>query len=100
MEPRVSWIKLDNNTLQRREGWISLVVLENWPRLLLIDNIEMHVYYDRHVEMVECMKQYFSQHQVIATTHSGVLITRSLENKNDSENEQFFNLEEVHSKMG
>lgn len=71
-------------------------LLEGWPRLLLIDNIEMHVYYDRHIAMVECMKKCFSQHQIFATTHSGVLIPRYLEGKNDGKNELYFNLEEIH----
>jgi len=53
--------------------------MKGWPRLLLIDNIEMHVYYDRHTEMVKCMKSNFPAQQIFTTTHSGVLIQRFLD---------------------
>lgn len=56
-------------------------VMKGWPRLLLIDNIEMHVYYDRHTMMVECMKANFPDQQIFTTTHSGVLIQNFLDGK-------------------
>lgn len=67
--------------------------LEGWPRIVLIDNVVMHVYYDRHVRMIDCLKQVFSQQQIFATTHSGVLIQRYLDGKYNSENELMINLE-------
>lgn len=69
-------------------------VMKGWPRLLLIDNIEMHVYYDRHTTMVECMKSNFSDQQIFTTTHSGVLIQNFLDGKINSD-EQMINLEEI-----
>jgi len=68
----------------------------NWPRLLLVDNIDLHIYYDRHIEMVECMKKYFNHQQIFATTHSGVLIPRFKAHQNDQINEMYVDLEEVH----
>lgn len=70
-------------------------VMEGWPRLLLVDNIEMHIYYDRHVTMIECMKEHFSDQQIFATTHSGILIERFLKGENDQENELMVNLETI-----
>ena len=72
-------------------------VMDGWPRFLLIDNIEMHVYYDRHIEMVNCMKAYFPQQQIFSTTHSGALIERFLQGNGDPQ-ELMINLEEINSK--
>lgn len=70
-------------------------VMKGWPPLLLLDNIEMHIYYDRHTEMIQCMKDYFPSQQIFATTHSGVLIERFLENKNDQHTELMIDLEGI-----
>ena len=59
------------------------IVLKNYPRILLLDNIEMHIYYDRHVAMVDCIKKYFPTQQIFATTHSSVLIERHLRHENN-----------------
>lgn len=69
------------------------IKMEGWPRLLLLDNVEMHVYYDRHVTLVECLKRVFSQQQIFAATHSGVLIQRFLKGENDTKNELWVDLE-------
>jgi len=66
-----------------------------WPRLLLLDNIVMHVYYDRHIQMIECLKDVFEQQQIFATTHSGVLIQRYLRGENNAEDEIMINLEKM-----
>jgi len=66
-----------------------------WPKLLLMDNLVMHVYYDRHVTMVDCLKRVFNEQQIFATTHSGTLINRQLEKKNDTDSELWFDLEEI-----
>jgi predicted ATP-binding protein involved in virulence len=66
-----------------------------WPRLLLLDNVEMHIYYDRHVAMVNCLKEYFPQQQIFATTHSGILIERYLKGENDQDSEMMIDLEKV-----
>jgi len=42
--------------------------------ILLIDNIEQHIYFKRHMKLIEKMKEYFSNSQIIATTHSPVII--------------------------
>jgi len=42
--------------------------------ILLIDNIAMHIYYKRHMKLVEKLSEYFSDHQFIITTHSPVII--------------------------
>lgn len=65
-----------------------------WPRLLLLDNVVMHVYYDRHVQMIDCLKEVFEQQQIFATTHSGVLIQRYLEGHGNSD-ELMVDLEQV-----
>lgn len=69
-------------------------VMKGWPRLLLIDNIEMHIYYDRHTTMVRLMKSNFSDQQIIATTHSGILIQNFL-NGERNPTELMINLEEI-----
>jgi len=69
-------------------------VMKGWPRLLLVDNIEMHIYYDRHIKMVECMRSNFPSQQIFATTHSGVLIQRFLGGHVDP-SELMINLEKI-----
>jgi len=71
--------------------------MKNWPRLILIDNVVMHVYYDRHVAMIECLKRIFNQQQIFATTHSGVLIPRAKRQQNDKDNELWVDLEPLNS---
>lgn len=71
------------------------IAMPGWPRLLLIDNVEMHVYYDRHVQLVESLKEVFSRQQIFATTHSGILVQRHLAKENDQENELYINLESI-----
>ena len=69
--------------------------MKGWPPILLLDNCVMHVYYDRHVQMLECLKEVFHQQQIFATTHSGVLIPRYLNGENDQENELMVDLEQI-----
>lgn len=69
--------------------------MEGWPRLLLMDNVEIHVYWDRHVTFIDCLKRVFNQQQIFATTHSGILVPRYLEGKNDSETELYIDLEKI-----
>lgn len=68
-----------------------------WPRIIIIDNIEMHVYYDRHVTFVDCLKKEFNKQQIFATTHSGILIPRYLRKENDQENELWIDLEPINN---
>lgn len=69
--------------------------LGGWPRMLLIDNIVMHVYWDRHISMIDCLKEQFAQQQIFATTHSAILIPRHIEGKNDKETELMIDLEQI-----
>lgn len=69
--------------------------LNHWPRLLLIDNVEMHVYWDRHITFVNCLKNVFIKHQIFSTTHSGVLVSRFLKGENDQKSELYVDLEKI-----
>jgi len=42
--------------------------------IFLIDNIEMHVYFKRHLPMMDKIREHFGDKQILATTHSGVII--------------------------
>ena len=42
--------------------------------ILLVDNIEMHIYWKRHMTLIEKMEEYFPDKQIIATTHSPIII--------------------------
>lgn len=42
--------------------------------IVLIDNLEMHVYYKRHARMLDRLLEYLQGRQLISTTHSGVMV--------------------------
>lgn len=42
--------------------------------IILVDNIEMHIYFKRHAKMFEALMKIFPKYQFIVTTHSGTLI--------------------------
>jgi predicted ATP-binding protein involved in virulence len=42
--------------------------------IVLVDNIEMHIYFKRHSAMIDKLLECFPDKQILATTHSGVLI--------------------------
>jgi AAA15 family ATPase/GTPase len=42
--------------------------------ILLIDNIEMHIYFKRHMALLAKIEELFPDSQVIATTHSPVIV--------------------------
>lgn len=44
------------------------------PHIVLVDNLEMHVHYKRHLRMVEEVKDLFRGMQIISTTHSMSII--------------------------
>lgn len=69
--------------------------MTGWPRILLMDELETHVYYNRHVSFVNCLKDVFKDQQIFATTHSGVLVPRFLEGDYDKENEIWFDLDKI-----
>jgi len=49
---------------------------ERLPHVVLVDEIERHVHYKRHLAMLENLKRIFAGMQVIATTHSTVVMDR------------------------
>lgn len=67
--------------------------MPGFPRILLIDEVEQHVYWDRHITLVECLKKVFNNQQIFATSHSGILIPRQLRKENDYKNELWIDLE-------
>lgn len=42
--------------------------------IYLIDNVEMHCYMERHTTMIDKLLEHFPEKQIIATTHSPVLV--------------------------
>lgn len=42
--------------------------------VFLIDNLELHCYFRRHKLMIDKIRQHFANKQIIATTHSAVLV--------------------------
>ncbi len=47
---------------------------ERLPQIVLVDNLEMHVYYKRHLKMFETVKEMFKGMQIISTSHSTVVV--------------------------
>jgi AAA15 family ATPase/GTPase len=43
---------------------------ERQPSIVLIDNIELHIHYKRHLRAIEELKSLFAGKQIVATTHS------------------------------
>lgn len=52
----------------------QVVNLERKPHIALVDNLEMHVHYKRHLRMVEEIRKMFAGMQVVSTTHSTVIM--------------------------
>ncbi len=46
------------------------------PSIVLVDNLEMHVHYKRHMRMLEELKDLFGGMQIISTTHSLPIIEK------------------------
>jgi len=44
--------------------------------ILLVDNIEMHIYFKRHMALLEKIEEVFPNCQVIATTHSSIIVNQ------------------------
>jgi predicted ATPase len=55
--------------------------------ILLIDNIEMHIYFKRHMNLLKKLEEHFPDRQIIATTHSPVII-------NEMDDKYLYDLEE------
>ena len=42
--------------------------------ILLVDNLEMHIYFKRHMTLLSKIEEVFPDTQIIATTHSPVIV--------------------------
>jgi hypothetical protein len=42
--------------------------------IVLVDNVEMHVYWKRHARMIDKLRETFPEKQIVATTHSSLVI--------------------------
>jgi predicted ATP-binding protein involved in virulence len=60
--------------------------------IILIDNIDSHVYFKRHAAMIDKIIEFFPNKQFIVTTHSGTLIQHVLDNYG---RDCLFDLEEI-----
>lgn len=49
-------------------------VLIDKSDIVMVDNIEMHVYFKRHTKMIDKLLQAFPDKQFIVTSHSGIMI--------------------------
>lgn len=57
----------------------ALLSIEYTPKIVLIDNIEMHIEIKRHRPLISVLQKYFPDTQIFATTHSHQ-IARDLKN--------------------
>lgn len=62
--------------------------------ILLIDNIEMHIYFKRHMNLVQKLEEHFADRQIIATTHSPIIINE-MEDKYLCDLENFVGREDI-----
>lgn len=62
-------------------------------KIILIDNIEMHIYHKRHMLLVNKMEEFFPDHQIICTTHSPIII-KELDEKYIYDIENILNIED------
>jgi len=52
------------------KAFSTVLTLEYTPKIILIDNVEMHVERGRHLRLIESLKKCFPESQIITTTHS------------------------------
>lgn len=69
----------------------KLLSFEIEPRIILIDNMEMHIELGRHIPLVNALKKTFPDSQIISTTHS-YIISRSF-----GEEDGIYDLRIIHS---
>lgn len=69
--------------------------MPGWPRIILMDNVDLHIYFDRHISMINSLMEVFDKQQIFATTHSGVLIPRFLRKEHDHNKELMIDLDEI-----
>jgi len=63
------------------KSFSTLLNQEYIPRVILVDNIAMHVESGRHLELIKSMKKCFPESQIFATTHS-YHISKNFGNRN------------------
>lgn len=73
-------VKKPNETINHNEcsagerkiikSFSTLLNKEYTPRIILIDNIEMHIAASRHINVIESIQKCFPNSQVFSTTHS------------------------------
>ena len=84
-------VKKPTGTIQHKEcsdgekkvikTFSTILTLEYTPKIILIDNVEMHVERGRHLKLIESLKRCFPDSQIFTTTHS-YYITRGFGTKN------------------
>lgn len=73
---------------------IVLIDEEKKPHIVLVDNIEMHVHYKRHLGLMGELRRLFTGMQVISTTHSTVVMEKH-EPREDLVDIELINVTEV-----
>lgn len=62
------------------KSFSTLLTLEYMPKIILVDNFEMHVEKNRHFKLIESMKKCFPYSQIFCTTHSNYISRSSAKN--------------------
>lgn len=52
------------------KAFSTILTLEYTPKIILIDNVEMHVERGRHLKLIDSLKKCFPDSQIFTTTHS------------------------------
>lgn len=52
------------------KAFSTILTLEYTPKIILIDNVEMHVERGRHLKLIESLMRCFPESQIFTTTHS------------------------------
>lgn len=73
------------------KSFSTLLNKEYIPRIILVDNVAMHVESGRHLELIESMKKCFPDSQIFATTHSYHI------SKNFGERNQLYDIRLMHA---
>jgi AAA15 family ATPase/GTPase len=64
------------------KSFSTLLNLEVYPKIILVDDIAMHVALNKHIALIEAMKKCYPDSQIFSTTHS-YRITKSLKRINE-----------------
>mgnify|MGYP000981159932 CR=1 FL=1 len=96
------WIHKPNEVISREEcsagerkvikSFSTLLNKEYTPKIILIDNVEMHIESGRHLQLIDSMKRCFPNSQIFTTTHSHRI------SKNFDERHQLYDLRRIRSK--